>query len=314
MIAEVHRWSTAQADPGEAFGQWTIEACTHIADLAFSSSARDGFEARFIQRQLGPIGMTAIQASQSQALRDMSRHRPAAERFDFKYIRQGVFRVEQDGRVVEAAAGEFVLVDNNDDFRFATSDDIDCVCLTLPEAWLKAHVLDEEACLVRPVAGESAWGRSLGLMLSELADLPQGDSPLPGSVLADQVGGFLTLLFDSAGHGETPPQRHVARKILRTIRARHYQPDLAPGGVAALHSISKRHLHALLAAAGTTFGRELLRERLAHAAVLLRETSQDRLAVGEIGRRCGFTDPAHFSRRFRQAYGQSPNQFRKSAA
>ena len=48
-------------------------------------------------------------------------------------------------------------------------------------------------------------------------------------------------------------------------------------------------------------------KRMQHAALLLQSTD---LAVGEVGRRCGFPDALYFSSRFRKYWKVSPRQFR----
>jgi AraC-like DNA-binding protein/quercetin dioxygenase-like cupin family protein len=50
--------------------------------------------------------------------------------------------------------------------------------------------------------------------------------------------------------------------------------------------------------------------RLRHAAALLGSTSN---AIGEIAQRCGFTSQSYFTRRFHDAYGTSPRQYRNQA-
>lgn len=49
--------------------------------------------------------------------------------------------------------------------------------------------------------------------------------------------------------------------------------------------------------------------RLDRAAVLL---ARSNYSVGEIAALCGFSSPFHFSRRFREAFGQSPRDLRKA--
>jgi AraC-like DNA-binding protein len=58
---------------------------------------------------------------------------------------------------------------------------------------------------------------------------------------------------------------------------------------------------------GVSPERWLRRTRLQHARHLL---GDPRLAIGIVARRCGFSDPLHFSRLFRQAYGSSPRAYR----
>jgi AraC-like DNA-binding protein len=310
MIAEQHRWSTGAHPANDSFASWVEEAQVHIGDLSFGSDDRTDFHARFVQRNIGPVELTAIQASHSRAERRVSKQRPASHRYDLKYVRQGVFRIEQHGRSVEAGAGQFVLVDNNCDFQFETSRNIDCICLSTSDAWLRAKLPDPEACVLQPVNNRSAWARALGLMLGELADLPAGDNTLPADIIAEQLAGFLVLLFQGQEVHTTSYKQHFIRSLIRSIQANQHDPELTPGRTAEQHKISKRYLHALLATSSTTFGRELLHARLDRAQTLLRDERFRFTAVNEIALICGFTDPAHFAKRFREATGRSPSDYR----
>lgn len=313
MIAEQHRWSSRGRPAATIFPAWVNEARLHIGDLDLDSDQQDDFHARFVKRRIGPIELTAIQASQSKAQRRSAANRPAPLRFDLKYIRQGIFRIEQAGKVVEAGDGQFVLVDNNCDFRFETSRNIDCICVSTSESWLRTKLPDPAACVLQPVDDRSAWARALGLMLGELADLPAGDHPLPAEVIAEQFAGFMTLLFDGREVHTTTNKQKLIRSLIRSIHASHHDPEITPGAIAAQHRISKRYLHTLLATAGTTFGRELLTARVDRAQAMLQDERFRFTAVNEIALICGFTDPAHFTRRFRDIVGHPPSIHRAHA-
>ena len=58
---------------------------------------------------------------------------------------------------------------------------------------------------------------------------------------------------------------------------------------------------------GMTFVAHVTRVRINHALRLLRETD---LTVAEIAARTGFPDQSYFDRRFKQAFGKSPRQYR----
>jgi AraC-like DNA-binding protein len=83
--------------------------------------------------------------------------------------------------------------------------------------------------------------------------------------------------------------------------------------MSAILGISPRYLHKILAREGTTYGRELIRVRLERAAAMLRDRRFDELSISEIGWRCGFCDPSHFSKRFRDAHDQAPGAYRATA-
>jgi AraC family transcriptional activator of tynA and feaB len=63
-------------------------------------------------------------------------------------------------------------------------------------------------------------------------------------------------------------------------------------------------------AMGLQYGRYVLQERLARSRDDLASPIWASLSIERIAYRNGFNDPAHFSRRFRAAFGMSPRDFR----
>ena len=57
-----------------------------------------------------------------------------------------------------------------------------------------------------------------------------------------------------------------------------------------------------------TFVAHVTRVRINNALQLLRETD---LTIAEIAAKTGFSDQSYFDRRFRQAFGKSPREWRK---
>jgi AraC-like DNA-binding protein len=97
------------------------------------------------------------------------------------------------------------------------------------------------------------------------------------------------------------------------ISASLADPDLSPPVVAARIAISVRYLHRLFAEQGTTFGRVLLQRRLVEVRRKLADPTFDHLTITELALAAGFSDPAHFSRAFKAAFGMTALAFRRSA-
>ncbi|GGV94351.1 hypothetical protein GCM10015535_59680 [Streptomyces gelaticus] len=92
---------------------------------------------------------------------------------------------------------------------------------------------------------------------------------------------------------------------------RHLEdPELGPDTIAAAHNISVRSLHKLFAGEGITVSRLIQRRRLQECARDLARGDNGERTVSGVARRWGFSDPAHFSRLFRTAYGMSPSRWR----
>lgn len=105
-------------------------------------------------------------------------------------------------------------------------------------------------------------------------------------------------------------QRALLLRIHAFIEQRLTDPVLSPGAIAAAHHISIRHLHRLFETQGTTVADWIRHRRLDRCRRDLLDSAQLTRPVGAIGTRWGFTDPAHFSRVFRAAYGLPPSEYR----
>jgi AraC-like DNA-binding protein len=90
-------------------------------------------------------------------------------------------------------------------------------------------------------------------------------------------------------------------------------PNLSPASIAAAHFVSTRHLHHVFQDSGTTVASWIKHQRLERSAQDLRDPLQTGKPISSIAARWGFVDAAHFSRAFRDAYGQSPSSWKSAA-
>lgn len=180
--------------------------------------------------------------------------------------------------------------------------------LWLPEHWLKRWLpqLGRSPLMFRAAGG---WGAALCTVVATLTPDTIRELTLPGSTLADNIGTFLAL---SAGPHSQGPPISLFDSLTQELRASLHRPDLSPAHLAARHRISLRALHYAFATGQTTFMKELIRVRLERGAELL-SGARVKLTVHEVARRCGFTDSGHFTRRFRERFGQTPAKFRSNA-
>jgi AraC-like DNA-binding protein len=105
---------------------------------------------------------------------------------------------------------------------------------------------------------------------------------------------------------------HVARIDLY-IRQNLENPDLSPALIARSCGISRRYLHGLFRASGTTVGQRIREQRLlACDRDLCRPGPKSRIA--DIAYRWGFSDHAQFSRQFKAYFGCTPSERRNAGA
>ncbi|OKI92955.1 AraC family transcriptional regulator [Streptomyces sp. CB02058] len=129
--------------------------------------------------------------------------------------------------------------------------------------------------------------------------------------------GLARALIASAVRQDHHTRTALAETRLTQIRAyvrRHLtEPDLRPARIAAAHHISERHLYNLCAQAGFSLTRWIIEQRLEGAREELARPSGGGRTIAAVARRWGFSDPTHFSHRFKDAYGMSPRDWRAAA-
>ena len=85
---------------------------------------------------------------------------------------------------------------------------------------------------------------------------------------------------------------------------------LSPARLASQVHVSLRRLQEVFQSQGTTLSDCIWDARLEFARGLLANLGHSRESVSTIAYRAGFSDVAHFSRRFRQQFGVSPREYR----
>jgi len=183
--------------------------------------------------------------------------------------------------------------------------------------WLQEWIPEPRRLVGQLISKDSPWGNVLSSYVAQLKPDNIPGLPLPGQVLADQIGALLTLAAAEVPGGLPGQMRKrgdLRDRILECIRGRCSELELSASDVASSLAISPRTLHRTLAADGETFGRKLIEARVEVGARMLGSRLYDRLTIAEIGRRAGFVDPSHFARMCRAHLGHTPVVLRRTRA
>ena len=135
--------------------------------------------------------------------------------------------------------------------------------------------------------------------------------------LADEALALVRTIY-AAEAPEATPARHLPRLAL-VLRVKAHidqnlgDPRLGPQSIARAHHISTRYLHRLFSAEGASVSEWVRRRRLEACHRDLRDPARAHETISEVARRWALSNPAHFSRVFRQAYGCTPSELRRSA-
>lgn len=170
----------------------------------------------------------------------------------------------------------------------------------------------------RRLSSDAGPGRVLSSMLRSVADMTTSDVPdeglrpvelaLPEFLLA-------ALLSDApprALGGAAGMRAALLERIFQTIEMRLSDPHLNYQQVASEHGISPRYLQKLFESIDDSFGHYVKVRRLERCRLDLRSPLHTQKSISDILFQWGFNDSASFSRAFREQYGISPREYRKT--
>lgn len=220
----------------------------------------------------------------------------------------------QDGREAALEAGDLAIYDTGQPYTLTFEEQFTTLVLMFPKQLLGLAPEDMSQMTAVRLGRGHRLGRAVVPFLTQIGRmLPELDGPIGHRLAMNTVDLLSTLLADEAHalpDAEAGGQERLLRRVQHFIDGQLANPDLSPGFIAAAHFISVRSLHKLFEESGTTAAAWIRGRRLDGARRDLADPLQADVPVGAIGARWGLPDPAHFSRVFRAAYGQSPSVYR----
>jgi AraC-like DNA-binding protein len=298
-----------------SFDHWKHLVAQSFVPLAAETDDADAFRGQMRSRVLDRMCIVEVSATSHQV------HRTPAllARSDQRYFKlnlqlEGTGLLIQDNREALLRPGDLAIYDTNRPYTLAFEEQARMMvvmfphdCLSLPPEYVG------QLSAVRMAAGSGLTG-IVGPFISQLAANLEVLSGPSGSRLAtnalDLVSTMLHSELDMAPD-RMKPQALLATSVREYIEANLADPQLSPATIAAAHFISTRHLHNVFHESGATVASWIRSQRLEHARRDLRDPLHSGKPVGAVAARWGFVDAAHFSRTFRDAFGQSPSDWRR---
>jgi AraC-like DNA-binding protein len=128
---------------------------------------------------------------------------------------------------------------------------------------------------------------------------------------------LIRALITSAARDERLDRSLMAETLMTRVTAyisAHLgEPDLTAERIARTQHVSVRQLYKVCAAAGVSLEQWIIDQRLECARTALASPAGGHRSIASTALAWGFTDPSHFSRRFRHAFGMTPHEWQRTA-
>lgn len=293
---------------------WNEVVCANFApgDNSLHISPHE-FTARLHRTHLGPASVCKLSVKPVSCVRDPSilRKKPLDD-FFLSYLVRGSAGISQNGRETVQCAGQFLLYDGDRPLNHEVLSDCEGIWVRLPRRLLEGRLSNAEALTARSVSDSTPVGALAASFLIGIANLDLQEEPSASARLLNSLIDILAAALETTPESPFESSHHVnlMDRAKGYLLAKLDDPELKVSDVVQAIGVSRRTLDRLFAVEGTTPTRWMWRQRLERSRIMLESGGCSRTT--DVAANCGFKDPAHFSRSFKQEFGVPPGRWRRA--
>lgn len=218
-------------------------------------------------------------------------------------------------KTVEVSSGDLVVWTTDRAAQFEVLERLHKVTLMMPWSLIKERLPEYR---MPPPAGRLDSRAGVGsLLATHLLALSNQIATLDQNVHGSVSRSTFELLGVALCGMDQPGQRDSGAVVLNQVKdfilKGLHDDSLTPRKIAEANRISLRYLHMLFERTDTTVSSYILKSRLHACKQALTDPAFQRLQISEIAFRWGFNSMSHFCRTFKEAYGRSPGDMRRTA-
>jgi AraC-like DNA-binding protein len=299
------------------FDAWCEVLSANDIPMQIECANRETFHAEMRTRNLGGINFFDIRADAHHAVRTAALLSSDDTRvYGVTLQIEGTSSITQDGQTSILQPDDFALYDSTREFERDFPESYRCLIVRFPHAMMQlpSHTLSNVT------ATRFGAGEGVGVVVSPfLAETANNLSELTGwagvrvaHALIDLVSSALAEKLTDEQIAAANPRAHAFVRICDYIMQNLGDPTLSPDVISHANFISTRQLHKIFHAERVTVSQFIRDRRLEECRRQLGDPADAHLSVGQIAAQWGIYDGAHFSRIFRNAYGISPRDYRRS--
>lgn len=223
----------------------------------------------------------------------------------------GTSVVVQDGREVVLEPGALAIYDSTAPYTLLNETGMTGEFFRIPHSALALpHNMVRQSCAVSLSPGHPLTTLTYDYLRRVAADPALFSAP-NADLIAHPSIELVRAVIATHHHADplaaAPLANTLVLRVLDYARVHHGDPDLSPDQIAAAHFISRRQLYKVLGEQGISLNDWIRNHRLQDCR---HDLTKHTHSIAAIATRHGFTNMSSFSRAFRDAFGQSPSEWR----
>lgn len=311
-------FSTDDVSYKDRIEYWQDVACKAFVELNCRPESRKSFSAKIRSGMLAEVGVSLVDTDASVVTR--TRTEIARSKNDdilLSVQMAGSTILSQGDRVAKLLPGQFALYDTQQPYSLRVGRNSRQLVLKIPRALIESRIGRVANHVAKSIDPHSPY---TGLAYGYFKLLPVHLEKLDYSASSFASEQALDLLAMSCLRSSEIPRselstssQHRLQALKAVVEAGLDKEQFTPSVAADRAGMSVRYANLLLGSEGQSVEQFIFYRRLERSRHALMATQNIGKSISEIAYMCGFSSAAHFSRRFKKAYGMTPSDYRKSA-
>lgn len=307
--------STEDVPEKDRLAYWLDVARAIYCTLEFEAPGQDRLRGSIGFTELDRLTLSHVRCNAGSVRHIPARSHTDDDSFVALLLLSGEGEIRQHGRSSLLKPGDMVIHDCIEPYQLVFGDMPHTLYgVRVPRAELVRTVTDPEDLTALVVPSSQVPAQMLRTMLDELhrnaSRLPPSSVSTISDALISTVAAGLRCLPQALSPATKGLAAYHLARIRDHVRQHLADPDLCVGTVAAAVGLSPDHVSRLFRQQSHSLAEWIWQERLEACRNALADPRLAKRSVSEIAYTWGFNDAAHFSRRFRQAHGMSPREWR----
>lgn len=315
-VPQFEVFTTAELPARHRATYWNRLIGSVVTAASFEPADSQSFSAEITRIRVGDVWLVDVRSDPGALRVPASRAPPTyGPMWSLQLVLDGESTERQRGRETLLKAGDFALHTSasTEPYEEAHRIPLRKLIIAMPRCVLRRYLPTPEAVVGVAMPGDRGVSGFASTLLTQYWTRCREE---PGAVTHPRVMHGILELIASAytslpemSRSASSAASHRARAIAY-IESHLYDPDLAPGCVAAALQMTTRNLHYTFSHERETVNQYIVRRRLEESARLLVTPTQPRTMTG-IALDFGFHNASQYGRAFRKVFGMTPGAYRR---